>query len=190
MEFHFRGRQAEGEPRPPLFLFGAEDGKSCRWTGAGAQPLGSGKWARATPIVCPKESPLVRPQAHTLFCWGLPRRLRREQWGLPPYGALTLFFRWRKKSVQKKASGTATPGKSPLLPIFERGSSQCRAQHIRTANIYVRARSCSLFSSFKKGKAFSLRCLSPLCSPAVGGWQAPPLQVGMLRCGRKVLRRG
>ena len=51
----------------------------------------------------------------------------REQ-GLQPYGALTLFFRWRKKSVQKKASGTATPGKSPLLPIFERGSSQCRAQ--------------------------------------------------------------
>ena len=81
----------------------------------------------------------------------------REQ-GLQPYGAFTLFFRWRKKSVQKKASGTTTPkaahvamrrglrpavapsgllglgslrspaGKSPLLPIFERGSSQCRAQ--------------------------------------------------------------
>ena len=32
----------------------------------------------------------------------------REE-GLQPYGALTLFFRWRKKSVQKKASGTATP---------------------------------------------------------------------------------
>ena len=32
----------------------------------------------------------------------------REQ-GLQPYGAFTLFFRWRKKSVQKKASGTATP---------------------------------------------------------------------------------
>ena len=58
------------------------------------------------------------------------------------------------------------PGKSPLLPIFERGSSQCRAQYSWTANIYVRARSCSLFSSFKKGKAFSLRCLSPLCSAA------------------------
>ena len=96
---------------------------------------------------------------------------------MQPYGALTLFFRWRKKSVQKKASGTATPGKSPLLPIFERGSSQCRAQHSWTANIYVRARSCSLFSSFKKGKAFSLRCLSPLCSPAVGGGQAYLLRV-------------
>ena len=101
---------------------------------------------------------------------------------MQPYGALTLFFRWRKKSVQKKASGTATPGKSPLLPIFERGSSQCRAQHSWTANIYVRARSCSLFSSFKKGKAFSLRCLSPLCSPAVGVGQAYPLRVGMHQC--------
>ena len=60
------------------------------------------------------------------------------------------------------------PGKSLLLPIFERGSSQCRAQHCWRDNTYVRARSCSLFSSFKKGKAFSLRCLSPLCSPAVG----------------------
>ena len=28
---------------------------------------------------------------------------------MQPYGAFTLFFRWRKKSVQKKASGTATP---------------------------------------------------------------------------------
>ena len=32
-----------------------------------------------------------------------------REWDLPSYGALTLFFRWRKKSVQKKASGTATP---------------------------------------------------------------------------------
>ena len=32
----------------------------------------------------------------------------REQ-GLQLYGAFTLFFRWRKKSVQKKAGGTATP---------------------------------------------------------------------------------
>ena len=58
------------------------------------------------------------------------------------------------------------PGKSPLLPIFERGSSQCRAQHCWRANSRYRARSCSLLSSFKKGKAFSLRCLLPLCSAA------------------------
>ena len=58
------------------------------------------------------------------------------------------------------------PGKSHLLPTFERGSSQCRAQHCWRANTHVRARSCSLLSSFKKGKAFSLRCLLPLCSAA------------------------
>ena len=94
-----------------------------------------------------------------------------REWDLPSHGALTLFFRWRKKSVQKKASGTATPGKSPLMPIFERGSSQCRARRSWIAISYDRARSCSLFSSFKKGKAFSLRCLSPLVSPAVGAGQ-------------------
>ena len=32
-----------------------------------------------------------------------------REWDLPSYGAFTLFFRWRKKRVQKKASGTATP---------------------------------------------------------------------------------
>ena len=103
--------------------------------------------------LCRGSSPLAGPDAPT------PAREK----GLQPYGALTLFFRWRKKSVQKKASGTATlaarpaarrglrsavapsglsstsvrfahpPGKSPLLPIFERGSSQCRAQWSWTA---------------------------------------------------------
>ena len=50
----------------------------------------------------------------------------REQ-GLQPYGAFTLFFRWRKKSVQKKASGTATPGKRLLLPILAAGLVMSRA---------------------------------------------------------------
>ena len=159
---------------------------------------------RAAPIVCPEESPLLATigdnfavSKSPLVGIDAPTPARGQ--GLQPYGALTLFFRWRKKSVQKKASGTATPeaarpasrnsqisafralpcpalvfaqacqsltafgscahwahapsrpklrpavapsglssssvrfahppGKSPLLPIFERGSSQCRAQH-------------------------------------------------------------
>ncbi len=40
----------------------------------------------------------------------------REQ-GLQPYGALTLFFRHRKKSVQKKASGTALREKGFYCPF-------------------------------------------------------------------------
>ena len=100
-----------------------------------------------------------------------------RDWDLPSHGALTLFFRWRKKSVQKKASGTATPGKSPLLPIFERGSSQCRAQHSWTSQhlTFVRARAHS-FPLSKRARPFSLRCLSPLCSPAVGAGQTHPLR--------------
>ena len=98
---------------------------------------------RTAPIVCPEESPLVRPQAHThCLDWGLTRRLRREWWGCRPERGE--YFLSKRKKVPKKARGTATPGKSPLLPIFERGSSQCRAQHTWTANMDVRARSCSL----------------------------------------------
>ena len=60
--------------------------------------------------------------------------------GLQPYGALTLFFRWRKKSVQKKASGTATPGKSPLLPILAAGLAMSRAAELAR----LRMQSCAL----------------------------------------------
>ena len=72
---------------------------------------------------------------------------------------------WGHASL-RDSSRRSPAGKSPLMPIFERGSSQCRAQHCWRANTHVRARSCSLLSSFKKGKAFSLRCLLPLCSAA------------------------
>mgnify|MGYP000667785382 CR=1 FL=1 len=60
--------------------------------------------------------------------------------GLQPYGALTLFFRWRKKSVQKKASGTATPGKRLLLPILTAGLAMSRAAELAS----LRLPSCAL----------------------------------------------
>ena len=101
--------------------------------------------------------------------------------GLPPRGEQ--YFLSKRKKVPKKARGTATTGKRPLMPIFERGSSQCRAQHSWIAISYDRARSCSLLSSFKKSKAFSLRCLSPLCSAAVGAGQAQMAMLGMFRWG-------
>ena len=62
---------------------------------------------------------------------------------MPSQGALTLFFRWRKKSVQKKASGTATPGKRLLLPILTAGLAMSRAakldgQHLRSCALGAR----------------------------------------------------
>ena len=55
------------------------------------------------------EGPLVRPQAHTFSLMGNDAPTTAREWDLPSHGALTLFFRWRKKSAPKKASGTATP---------------------------------------------------------------------------------
>ena len=70
--------------------------------------------------LCRRNSPLAGPDAPT------PARGQ----GLQPYGALTLFFRWRKKSMQKKASGTATPGKRLLLPILTAGLAMSRAMEL------------------------------------------------------------
>ena len=175
----------------------------------------------------------------------------REQ-GLQPYGAFTLFFRWRKKSVQKKASGTATPeaarpasrnsqisafralpcpalvfaqacqsltaygscahwarapsrpklrsagalravldlgslrspaGKKALIAHFDGGARNVARSGVgQLTHAIVRARS-SPFSAVKMGGPFSLRCLSPLCSPAVGGGQAYPLRSELFFAG-------
>ena len=72
---------------------------------------------RTAPIVCPEESPLVRPQAQALFPAGFDAPTTAREWDLPSYGALTLFFRWRKQSVQKKASGTALREKGFYCPF-------------------------------------------------------------------------
>ena len=60
-----------------------------------------------------RKAPLLTPQrensAEEISLMGPDAPTPAREEGLQPYGALTLFFRWRKKSVQKKASGTATP---------------------------------------------------------------------------------
>ena len=144
------------------------------------------------------EGPLVRPQAHTFSLMGNDAPTTAREWDLPSHGALTLFFRWRKKSVQKKASGTALqrrptslcavgfglrepyglsstsvrcahpPGKSPLLPILTAGLATSRAISLASYLLRSRALLCSPFSAVKMGGLFSLRCLTPLCSLAVG----------------------
>ena len=72
--------------------------------------------------------------------WGSDAPTPARGQGLQPYGALTLFFRWRKKSVQKKASGTATPGKRLLLPILAAGLAMSRAAWLAS----LRLPSCAL----------------------------------------------
>ena len=68
---------------------------------------------------------------------------------MQPYGALTLFFRWRKKSVQKKASGTATPGKRLLLPILTAGLAMSRAAELASFRLPSCALGARLFPPLK-----------------------------------------
>ena len=110
---------------------------------------------------------------------GLTRRLRRGWWDLQSQGAFILFFRWRKKSMQKKASGTATPGKRLLLPILTAGLAMSRAMELDSYHTGAERARARLFSADKMGGPFSLRCLSPRCPGAVGGEHTQPLQGGV-----------
>ena len=111
---------------------------------------------------CPKvskgraESPLVRPQAHTL-AWGLTRRLRRGSRAYSPMGRSHFSFGGERKVCKRKPaarrlqrrpaplrvagfglrepfglSSTSArcahpPGKSPLMPILMAGLATSRA---------------------------------------------------------------
>ena len=126
--------------------------------------------------LCRKQSPMVGPDAPT------PARV---DGAAAPTGDSTFFRRERK--YQRKHAARRLREKALYCPFWRRGSL-CRAQRSWPATpAIVRARS-SPFSAVKMGGPFSLRCLSPLCPGAVGGGQAYPLRVGMLRCSLEILR--
>ena len=83
---------------------------------------------RTAPIVCPEESPLVCPQAHTPAPVGIDAPTPARVVGLPPRGGK--YFLSKRKKVPKKARGTATTGKSPLLPILTAGLAMSRAMEL------------------------------------------------------------
>ena len=83
---------------------------------------------RTAPIVCPEESPLVRPQAHISCRGGLTRRLRRGRWGCRPEGGST-FFRSERKYQRKHAARRLQRRPAPLCVIRKyRRSGHCRAR--------------------------------------------------------------
>ena len=161
---------------------------------------------RTAPIVCPEESPLARPQAHSFCRRGLTRRLRRGRWGCRPDGGS--YFLSTRKKVPKKASGTATPeaarpaarrglrsagalravldlgslrspaGKKASIAHFDGGARNVARNGVGQLTHTGGARSCSPFSAVKMGGPFSLRCLSPPCPGAVGGGILNPCGLG------------
>ena len=100
--------------------------------------------------------------------------------GLPPRRGIVLSFDAKESTKESMRHGDS--GKKPFIAHFGGEARYVARSGVgQLTHAIVRARS-SPFSAVKMGGPFSLRCLSPLCSPAVGGWQAHPLQGGMLRC--------
>ena len=113
--------------------------------------------------------------------WGLTRRLRRGLGLAVPWGAHT-FLSVAKEKCAKESQRHGDSGKKPFIAHFGGGARYVARSGVgQLTPTVVRARS-SPFSAVKMGGPFSLRCLSPLCSPAVGVGRAYPLQVGMLLC--------
>ena len=110
----------------------------------------------------------------------MTRRLRRERWGCRPEGGST-FFRSERK-YQRKPAARRLREKALLLPILTAGLATSRAMELESYLLRLCALLCSPFSAVKMGGPFSLRCLSPLCSPAVGVGQTQPMRVGILHC--------
>ena len=84
-----------------------------------------------------------------------------------PWGAHT-FLSMAKEKCAKESQRHGTTGKSPLLPILTAGLATSRAISLASYLLRSRALLCSPFSAVKMGGLFSLRCLTPLCSLAVG----------------------
>ena len=133
-----------------------------------------GGWGRA-------ESPQCARRRNPLPRWGLTRRFRRGRRACSPMGRSHFSFDGERKVCKRKPAARRLREKALYCPFWRRGSL-CRAQRSWPATpAIVRARS-SPFSAVKMGGPFSLRCLSPLCSPAVGGGQACPLRGGKVSC--------
>ena len=141
-----------------------------------------GGWGRA-------ESPQCARRRNPLPRRGLTRRLRRGLGLAVPRGAHT-FLSVAKEKCAKESQRHGDYGKKASTAHFDGGARYVARSGVgQLPPTIVRARS-SPFSAVKMGGPFSLRCLSPLSYPAVGGGHTHPLRVGMFQCGRKVLRRG
>ena len=148
--------------------------------GEGLQPYGAldcfrwrseGDWGRA-------ESPQCARRRKPLPRWGLTRRLRRGLGFAVPRGAHT-FLSVAKEKCAKESQRHGDSGKKPFIAHFDGGARYVARSTVELPTwTFVRARS-SPFSAVKMGGPFSLRCLSPLCSPAVGGGHTYPVRVGM-----------
>ena len=121
-------------------------------------------------------------------CRGHDAPTPAREWDLPSHGALTLFFRWRKKSVQKKASGTATTGKSPLLPILTAGLAMSRAVELASLRLLSCALGARLFPPPKWAGLFPSAAYRRSAPPQLAAGRLTPCGLGCFVVARLLCR--
>ena len=111
----------------------------------------------------------MRPQAQTPAPVGIDAPTpARVDGAAAPRGAVLSF---EAKESTKESQRHGDSGKKPFIAHFDGGARYVARSGVgQLTHAIVRARS-SPFSAVKMGGPFSLRCLSPLCSPAVGAGQ-------------------
>ena len=125
---------------------------------------------RTAPIVCPEESPLVRPWAYTSRCWGLTRRLRRGRWGCRPERAVLSF---EAKESTKESTRHGATEKRLLLPILAAGLAMSRAMKLASLPIRAERARARLFPPTKWAGLFPSAAYRRSASPPHGwGWSA------------------
>ena len=86
------------------------------------------------------------------------------------------------RAVLDLGSLRSPAGKKPLIAHFDGGARYVARSMVGQLSPAIRRAPNSPFSAVKMGGPFSLRCLSPLCSPAVGVEHTQMAVLGMLRC--------
>ena len=101
----------------------------------------------------------------------------REQ-DLQSQGAFILFFRWRKKSMQQKASGTATTGKRLLLPILPAGLAMSRAMKLDSFHKLLERARARLFPPSKWAGLFPSAAYRRSAPPQLAWGNLTPCKLG------------
>ena len=153
---------------------------------------------RTAPIVCPEESPLVRPQAQSPCTGGLTRRLRRGSRACSPMGRSHFSFVGERKVCKRKPaarrlqrrpaplcvagfglrepyglSSTSVrcahpPGKRLLLPILPAGLAMSRAMELASFRIRAERARARLFPPSKWAGLFPSAAYRRSAPPPLG----------------------
>ena len=99
--------------------------------------------------------------------------------GLPPRRGQ--YFLSKRKKVPKKARGTATTGKSPLLPILTAGLAMSRAMELDSFHLRLERARARLFPPSKWASLFPSAAYRRSAPPQVALGRLKGKPVGMLR---------